>query len=123
MLGRLPERSSLAPYLREERRVSRDGYVKWDGAYYGVPWVWATRTVQVTAGAGTVEIWAGGDRVAMHPRAIGRGQRLNVPGQWKGLPTGDGGPKREALAFQVAGVEVERRPLDVYEAVATGGQR
>ena len=123
VLGRLPERSSLAPYLREERRVSRDGYVKWDGAYYGVPWVWATRTVQVAAGAGTVEIWAGGDRVAMHPRAIGRGQRLNVPGQWKGLPTGDGGPRRQALAFQVAGVEVERRPLDVYEAVATGGQR
>ena len=103
--------------------MSRDGYVKWDGAYYGVPWVWAARTVQVAAGAGTVEIWAGGERVAMHPRAIGRGQRLNVPGQWKGLPTGDGGPRRQALAFQVAGVEVERRPLDVYEAVATGGQR
>ena len=123
VLGRLPERSSLAPYLREDRRVSRDGYVKWDGAYYGVPWVWATRTVQVAAGAGTVEIWAGGERIAMHPRAIGRGQRLNVSGQWKGLPTGDSGPTREALAFQVAGVEVERRPLDVYEAVAMGGQR
>ena len=35
----------------------------------------------------------------------------------------DGGPRREALAFQMAGVEVERRPLDVYEAVAMGAQR
>lgn len=122
-LGRLPERTSLAPYLREERRVSRDGYVNWDGSYYGVPWAWATRTVQVAAMETMVEIWSGGERIAMHPRAIGRGQRLNVPGQWKGLPTGDAGRRREPLAYQVAAVEVERRPLEVYESVAMGGQR
>ena len=35
VLGRLPGRSSLAPYLRDERRVSRDGYVKRDGRTTG----------------------------------------------------------------------------------------
>ena len=42
-LWRLPERASLAPYLREERKVERDGYVHWDGACYGTPWIWNRR--------------------------------------------------------------------------------
>ncbi len=53
----LPERSGLAPYLREERKVGRDGYVHWYGAWYGVPWSWAGRTVQVGLGPVMVEIW------------------------------------------------------------------
>ena len=37
-LGALPERSTLGVYLREDRKVGRDGYVNWDGSRYGVPW-------------------------------------------------------------------------------------
>ena len=66
------------------------------------------------------EVRSGGEMVAMHFRAAHCGQRLNAPGQWKGLPTGDGGLRREALAFQVAWAKVERRSLVVYEAVAIG---
>ena len=40
-LGPLPDRASPAPYLMEERRVSGDGFVSWEGSYYGVPWRWA----------------------------------------------------------------------------------
>ena len=46
-LQSLPERSGLRPYLREERKVGRDGYVHWDGAWYGAPWRWSSKTVQV----------------------------------------------------------------------------
>ena len=67
-----------------------------------------------------VEIWASVGRVAMHPRAVAPKQRLNLPGQWKGFETGDSGPRRQALASQVAAREFERRPLDVYEAIAIG---
>ena len=119
----LPERSGLAPYLREERRVGRDGYVNWDGAWYGVPWSWAGRTVQVGTGSGMVEIWSDADRLAVHPRAHRRGQRLTLPGQWAGLVNGDAGPRREAVAVQVSAGQVERRSLEVYELVATGGVR
>ena len=76
----LPDRSGLAPYLREERRVGRDGYVHWDRAWYGVPWTWAGRSVQVGLGSGVVEIWSDSDRLAVHPRAHRRGQRLTLPG-------------------------------------------
>lgn len=119
----LPERSGLAPYLREERKVGRDGYVNWDGAWYGVPWSWAGRTVQVGLGSGMVEIWSDADRLAVHPRAHRRGQRLTLPGQWAGLVNGDAGPRKEAVAVQVSAAQVERRSLEVYELLASGGVR
>ena len=37
-LGKLPDRATLAPYLREDRTVSRDGFVSWEGSRYGVHW-------------------------------------------------------------------------------------
>ena len=92
----LPERSGLAPYLREERKVG--------------------------VGSGMVEIWSGSDRLAVHPRAHRRGQRLTLPGQWAGLVNGDEGPMREAVAVQVPAGQVERRSLEAYE-MATGGVR
>ena len=113
----------MAVYLREDRRVGRDGYVNWDGSWYGVSWTWAGQIVQVGVRAGMVEIWSGDERLAVHPRAHTRRQRLTMPGQWDGLVNGDAGPRREALAVQVSSEQVERRSLDVYELVAGGGVR
>ena len=122
-LGKLPDRATLAPYLREDRTVSRDGFVSWEGSRYGVHWKWAGATVQVGQRQGTVEIWAGDERIAVHPRAQQQGQRFILPGQWSGLPRGDGRPRQEAVAVQVPVGEVERRSLDVYELAAVGGAR
>ena len=122
-LGALPDRSSLSVYLREDRKVGRDGYVNWDGSWYGVPWSWSGSVVQVGVNAGMVELWSRNERLAVHPRTHRRGQRLNLPGQWDGLVNGDTGRKREALAVQVSSQQVERRSLDVYELVAGGGVR
>ena len=122
-LGGLPERSTLAPYLRDDRRVAHDGYVHWEGSRYGVPWRWAGATVQVGQRSGTVEIWTGDQRLAVHPRAEHPGERFTAPGQWDGLPRRDGRPQQEAVAVQVTVGEVERRSLDVYELAALGGVR
>ena len=119
-LGRLPDRAALSPYLREDRTVSRDGFVSWEGSRYGVHWKWVGRVVQVGQRQGTVEVWAGDERIAVHPRAQKPGQRFILPGQWSGLPKGDGRPHREAAAVQVPVGEVERRSLEVYELVAGG---
>ena len=79
-------------------------------------------------GAGGSERRDGGDmelvieRLAVHPRAHRRGQRLTLPGQWDGLVNGETrGRKREALAVQVSAQQVERRSLDIYELLAGGG--
>lgn len=122
-LGVLPDRSGLGVYLREDRKVARDGYVNWNGSWYGVPWSWAGSVVQVGANAGTVEIWSGSERLAIHPRAHRRRQRLTLPGQWQGLVNGDTRPRREAIAVQMSAQQVESRPLDVYEMLAGGGVR
>ena len=122
-LGRLPDRATLAPHLREDRKVSRDSFVSWEGSRYGVHWKWVGATVQVGQRQGTVEIWAGDERIAVHPRAQRPGKRFILPGQWAGLPRGDGRPRQEAVAVQVPVGEVERRSLDVYELAAVGGVR
>ena len=70
---------------------------------------------------GAVEIWAGDERIAVHPRAQKPGQRFILPGQWQGLPQGDNRPRRDAMAVQVPVGEVERRSLEVYELAAVGG--
>ena len=44
----------LAPYLREDRKVARDGFVSWEGSRYGVHWKWVSTTVQVGQRLGTV---------------------------------------------------------------------
>ena len=48
------------------------------------------------------------------------GCAVTLPGQWAGLPAGNGRLQREAVAVQVAGVEVQRRPLSAYEAILEG---
>ena len=119
----LPERSRLATHLREERKVGRDGYIHWEGSWYGVPWKWAGATVQVGLRSGLVEVWWGEQRLAVHPQAQRPGQRFTLPGQWQGLDSGDHRPRKEAVAVQVAVGEVERRSLDMYELASVGGGR
>ena len=122
-LGKAPERTTLAPYLREDRIVARDGFVSWEGSRYGVYWKWVGATVQVGQRMGTVEIWSGDQRLAVHPRSQGVGQRFTLPGQWEGLPKADGRPQQEAVAVQIPVGEVERRSLEVYDLAAAGGAR
>ena len=121
-LGKAPGRGTLAPYLREDRKVARDGFVSWEGSRYGVHWKWVGNVVQVGQRQGTVEIWAGDQRIAVHPRAQQPKQRFVLPGQWAGLPKGDNRPRREAVAVQIPSGDVERRSLEVYE-LAAGGVR
>ena len=104
--------------------MARDGFISWEGSRYGVHWKWVGCIVQVGQRLGTVEIWAGDERIAVHPRAQKRqDQRFILPGQWAGLPRGDGQPRREAVAVQVPVAEVELRSLDVYELATAGGAR
>ena len=35
-LDQFPDRAALAPYLRKDRTVSRDGFVSWEGSRHGV---------------------------------------------------------------------------------------
>ena len=95
--------------------MTRDGFVIWEGSRYGVRSKWVGRIVHVGRRQGTVEVWAGDERIAVHPRGQRPGQRFILPGQWEGLPNGDDRPRREAMAVQIPAGDVERRSLDVHE--------
>ncbi|HHW14922.1 MAG TPA: IS21 family transposase [Firmicutes bacterium] len=113
----LPARLSPAAYVGEERLVSRDGFISWQGSRYGVPWLYAGRTVLVKDTGKYLEIYSGGSQVAVHPKAILPGTRVTLPGQWGGLPMGANRRGHEPLAIQSAAPEVEVRPLSAYEAL------
>jgi len=114
----LPDRSKLQSFLRDERTVGRDGYVRYGTAWYGVPWRWAGCRVQVAVDGEMVSIFSGQERLALHPRAQRQGQRFTVPGQWSGLPLGHEKRRRSPVAFQVGQIEVEQRSLWEYATVA-----
>ena len=121
-LQALPDAGKLTPFLRDPRKVGRDGYVQWDGSQYGVSWRLAGTTVMVAAGATVVELWAGEERLAVHPRATHPGQRFTVPGQWEGLAGAEASvrPAKGPVAVQLAAVEVQQRPLQDYDALVAG---
>ena len=114
-LRSFPGWDRVAVYTREQRKVGRDGFVRWAGSYYGAPWQYAGQTVQVESVNSWVEIWHGDTRVAVHPKALKRAQFLNAPGQWEGLNRQSSKPRQELAARQILDVEVQRRPLSVYE--------
>jgi transposase len=118
----LPRPDRVEPFLREERRVGRDGFVAWERGWYGVPWTWAGQRVQVAATESTIEIWAGGERLALHPRATRLGQRLVLPGQWAGLPRSDARRAMEPLGRQRAALDIETRALAIYDQLVGAGR-
>jgi len=118
----VPSRERVQPFLRDERVVGRDGFVAWERAWYGVPWRWAGQTVRVAADAATVEIWAETERLAVHPRAMRPGQRVILPGQWVGLPRGEGRRPTEPLGRQHPALTVEVRALAQYAELVGAGR-
>jgi hypothetical protein len=87
-----------------------------------VPWTWAGQRVHVAGTESTVEIWGGGTRLAVHPRATRPGQRLVLPGQWAGLPRSDARRAAEPLGHQRVALDVETRPLAVYDELVGAGR-
>ena len=79
-----------------------DGFVSWEGTRYGVDWKWVRAKLQVGERQGTVEIWAGDERITVHPRAQQPKQHFILPGQWSGLPRVFHYPRKEAVAVQIA---------------------
>jgi hypothetical protein len=118
VLRSLPAQERLQLFLQEERTVGRDGYVQWEGTWYGLPWPWRPgQAVQIQVADPLVELWVGSARRAVYPRGTRPGQRQTHPQQWVGLAPRDGRPRPEPRGVQLRDVEIERRPLTEYAAL------
>ena len=125
------ERASLTPLphplpepfdLVQRRRVGLDATVRFEGRTYSVPFVYAERELEVRGCAEVVQMWTDGKVVASHPRRT-RSRLLIDPAHYEGpgdervaapVPLGRMGRRLEEIAAMVP----ERRPLDLYAALA-----
>lgn len=105
-----------------ERRVASDCTVSFEGRTYSVPFRYLGRTVEVRGGARHVLVVAQGVVVARHPRRSDA--RIVIdPAHYEGersagvLPPPPLGRMGRKLA-EIAALEPERRPLDLYVALA-----
>jgi transposase len=114
----LPEPFDLAV----TRTVQRDCTVSFEARCYSVPFVLCGLQVEVPGCAGVVQVWHEGQVRAVHPRKTQ--QRLLIdPGHYDGegddrvappVPLGRMGRRLQ----EILGMPVERRPLDLYAALA-----
>ena len=121
-LGPLPE-SMPEPFdLAVTRRVGADYTVAFAGRTYSVPFALVGRRVEVRSCARHVQILAGADIIAAHPRAIAHRIVLDA-GHFQGestetviapAPLGRMGTR----TAEIAALAPENRPLDLYAALA-----
>lgn len=117
----LPSPDRLMKFLREERRVSVDGFVSFDGVRYGVHWRYSGQRVLVRQVGQQIEIWHESERIALHEKAGRWGGMIHLPGQYEGLKAAEGVLKPRPLAHEVPTPEVEHRSLAMYAQLAEVG--
>lgn len=117
----LPPKERWLKYIQEPRRVSRDGFVSYDGVRYGVPWRYSGRDVTVREINGIVEILVDGTPIAKHEKIHRSRAMVSCPGQYTGLASAGGHTYPRPQARQIPSHDVEVRSLDVYERLVEVG--
>lgn len=107
---------TYVPIISLGRKVSRDGYISYNGNDYSVPEGLNSREVKVRATLDEVYLYQKDEMIACHPVLDGKGERRLAPEHRRNLmlhlrrhDDNSGGISEF--------VEVQRRPLETYEAV------
>lgn len=114
----LPDKSVRDRYRWETRKVTRDGFVSFDGAKYGLPWQYSGREVRVRIVSNHFEVYDGEVRIACHKVEHTSGRLVWLKGQYEGLAERNGMAAPFSYAKQVDTASVEIRPLSIYDKIA-----
>ncbi|WP_338463378.1 IS21 family transposase [Brevibacillus borstelensis] len=120
-LGMLPSPERWAKYRFEPRKVSRDGFVSYDGVRYGVPWRYSGREVKVREVNRFVEIYCEKQLIARHEKQYQSRRLVMCEDQYTNLSTAQGYAYPKPQGVQIPVQDVEVRPLDVYERLVEVG--
>ena len=104
------------PMMTMGRRVTRDGFIAYNGNDYSVPDGLTRAEVEVRATLTELRLFQDGQLLATHPLLEGRGQRRLAPEHARRTAS----PLPSSIARSPALlqlIEVQRRPLAVYEEV------
>ena len=118
-LQELPAKEVLNRYRWEIRKVTREGFISFDGVRYGVPWQYSGKEVHVRLHNGEIEIHYGDVLVAKHAVQYRSGRILWFPGQYQGLAEHNGIAAPYSVAIQ-QDMQVETRDLDFYDRLLGG---
>jgi transposase len=120
-------REPYVPLVTVSRRITRDGFISYNGNDYSVPDGLTARAVDVRATLTELRLFVDERLIATHPLLEGRGARRLTSGHRSGrhrsvlLADREGGasgaPPPARVDVPGAGLEVERRALSVYEQV------
>jgi transposase len=114
----LPAGWAWERFTAEERQVSWDGFVSFDGVLYGLPgeWALAGRRVQVSEHDGEVRVWHQGRLVLSTAMRCQSGQVVAHPAQFSGVqPAASARRAQVPLGHQVPAPAVAQRPLADYD--------
>jgi transposase len=117
----LPAGWAWERFLAEDRRVSWDGYVSYDGVLYGLPSrpgaaALAGSQVQVSEWQGQVSVWQQGQRVLAVTRRTRSGTCVPHPDQFRSVvPAAAARRASVPLGHQIAAPVVAQRPLSEYD--------
>ena len=104
----------VSAYRWQSRKVSRDGFISYDGVLYGLPWQYSGKEISVRMMGDALEAWHGGIRIASHRRERGNRTIVWLEGQYKGMPDTGLSIGAARMAFLVDEHRVETRPLSAY---------
>lgn len=117
-LQSLPDKAVRDRYRWEMRKVTRDGFVSFDGAKYGVPWQYSGREVRARISGDEFEAYDGEVRIAHHKVVYTSGRIVWLKGQYEGLTERNGIASPLSYARQTDKPFVEIRPLSIYDEIA-----
>jgi hypothetical protein len=118
-LSALPQAFAWERFEMEERKVSWDGYISYDGVLYGLPAeaALAGRLIHVREHKGELSVWSETRcvfTIAKRPRSQ---ETVSHPDQWKGVPSVSAARATSTpLGHLEAAPEVVSRPLGDYDA-------
>jgi transposase len=114
-LSALPVESICKPYRLENRKVSREGFVSYNGTLYGVHWRHSGKIVQVALQNGQLIILDNaGQLLQTHAVCHKSRKHIYAKGQYDGLSALQGVAHEPSCATQIPSDQVYIRPLAEY---------
>lgn len=110
----LPDQDTRDRYRFETRKVSKDGFISYDGVKYGVPWQYAGKELRVRLCNGKFQAFNGPVSIVEHKASCISGRISWLPGQYQGLVQRNGIPISPSCGKQIP-KDVEIRPLHIYD--------
>jgi hypothetical protein len=108
-------RETYVPIISLGRRISNDGYISYNGNDYSVPEGLDAREVKIRATLDEVYLYQKDNLIASHPVLDGKGERRLAPEHRRNLKLYLRRHDESSDGISEL-VEVQRRPLEIYEA-------